>query len=227
MKKDTKKIDSVLYEKGGKFYCKEKCIIEFPKWYMDKDMCHMEENTTFYGVAAIVVGDSYSVMTIPTMCSSDPIDIKEVEKDGEDYLQLHFGKDDPILSAGVISDPLRAYNFIETFFLRAKVPWYIDYLTLYRCLINLLKYGGSDVGKSSIANELITSFIARSALDPNIFYRQVGSKGDMVWVDLMNVYYSVRSTATKLAGGYFKPALTSALVQKNTQSSKLEEIVRR
>lgn len=222
--RDPKAISKLITIANGKITCSEKSIIEFPKWYLDKELADEREVMSFYGIFAIIVGDKYSVSVIPTMCTSNPISTQEVERNGEIYLQLLFGKGDVIISnSTVVNSPLKAYNFIESYFLRANVPWYIDYETLSKCMDNLVKYGGSAVGESNIANELVTSFVARPKENKDIFYRQVGGKGPVTFVDLMNVYYSARSTVTKIAGSYFERGITSALVQKETEGTKLEQ----
>lgn len=223
LKRDPKYISSLIEMKGESIYCKERCIIEYPSYYNDKGMADESEEVQLYGIFAIIVGDKYSVSTIPTICVSEPIDISEVERDGVKYRQLRFGKGDPIIkSRKVLTISLKAYNFIESFFMRSNIPWYIEYLDLVKCMDNLVKYADSGVGDNMLANELMTSFVSRSPKDKNIFYRQVGSVGEIEYVDIMNLYYSVKSTTNRLAGGYMNNSITSALVNPSTRDTKLD-----
>lgn len=223
LKRDPKYIQSLIEVKGDKIFCKEKCIIEYPAWYDEKGMGESREEVSMYGIFAIIVGDKYSVSTIPTICTSSPIVVTEIERGGVIYKQLRFGKGDCIINdRKVVSYTLKAYNFFESFFMRAKIPWFIEYEDLVKCMDNLTKYAASEVGGSAITNELVCSFVSRSAKDKSVYYRQVGGSGDVSFVDLMNVYHSTVGVVNKLAGGYFNNALTSALVQKNEGNTKIE-----
>lgn len=226
MKRDPKFISSLLYRDGEKLRCKEKCIIEFPKWYEDKELATIQDTVYFYGIFAILVGDKYSVSVIPTLCQTTPIMIKEIERDGVVYNQFIYGKDDVIINnMNVVKMELLSYNFFETFYMYARAPWFIEYNDMLRLMDNLPTYANSNVGGNFISNELTTSFIARSARDKSTFYRQ-DSKHGSEFVDLMNVYFSALSTTNKIAGNYFMESMTSAIVQPETQTTKLEDLVR-
>jgi len=224
--RDKDFIQSKIYIKDDKVYCKEKCTIEFPKWYLDKNLATIQEVVYFYGIYSLTIGDKYSVSVIPTLCQTTPIMIKEIDRDGVIYVQLLYGKDDCILNnIKVVKNELLSYNFFETFFMYARVPWYIEYEDLLRIMDNLPIYANSKVGDNFISNELITSFITRVKGKKNEFYRQNTAKG-FEYVDLMNVYYSSLSTLSKIGGNYFKEGVVSAIVQKETKPSKLEIAVR-
>lgn len=225
--RDPAYVKSQLFYKGNAIHCKEKAIIEYPVWYEDKELAKNKETVSFYGIAAIIVGDKYSVVLIPTMLVSSPIAVGEVERNGEKYRQLLFGKGDCIInSKTVVQYPLLSYTLFENFYMRTKEPWFVEYEDLVKIMDNLVPFAGSNVGDNFIANELITSFITRSAEDKKKFYREVGGKGKYVYVDLMNVYHSAIGTVNKLAGNYFSNAVTSAIVQKNKGETKLERHLR-
>lgn len=226
LKRDPQFIGSQLYREGDKLYCKDKCIIEFPKWYEDKELATIQDTVYFYGIFAILIGDKYSVSVIPTMCQTTPIMIKEIERDGVVYNQFIYGKDDCILNnLNVVKTELLSYNFFETFYMYARAPWFIEYEDLVRLMDNLPVYANSNVGGNFISNELTTSFITRSKADKKVFFRQDGSKGSE-YVDLMNVYFSALSTTNKIAGNYFMESMTSAIVQPEAKTTKLEDLVR-
>lgn len=226
LKRDPKYIQDNLFIKDGKIYCKEKCTIEFPKLYLKKELADLQEVSYVYGIFAIIIGDKYSVSLIPGLCSMSPIMMSEVERDGVEYIQFLYGKGDCIINdVKVVKQSLLAYNFFETFYLYAKVPWFVEYEDLVKAMDNLVPYAGSNVGANWIANELTTSFITRSKRDKKKYYRQIES-GEKEFVDMMNVFYSVSSGALKLGGGYFTNSLVSAIVQPEPQSTRLENLVR-
>ena len=225
MKRDAQFIKSQLYVKDGKIYTKAAAIIEFPKWYQDKNLADLKEVSYVYGIFNIQMGDKYSVSVIPTLCSTTPILIREVEKGGEVYTQFVYGKDDCIFdNTKAVKEELLSYNFFETFFMYAKIPWYVEYEDMLRVMDNLPKYAKSNVGNNHLSNELLVSFIARLKKDKTMFYRQ--GTGAYEYVDLMSPYYSMMSTTSKISGGYFQQGLTSAIVQKEKSPTKLETLVR-
>ncbi len=226
LSRDKEFIRKNLYIKDNKVYTKEKTIIEFPKWYVDKEFLDIQDVTYLFGVFAIIMGDKYSVSTIPTLINTVPIIIKEIERDGVIYTQFIYGKDDCLIdNTSVIKKKLLSYNLFENFYIYAKVPWFVDYEDLMKINDNIPKYNGSDLGRNFIATELVTSFIARSNKNKAVFYRQ-NPVGDADYVDLTNVYYSLSATTNKLAGNYFSESLTSAIVQKEDKPTTMENLVR-
>jgi hypothetical protein len=226
LKRNKDFISSKLYTKDGKIYCKEKCTIEFPKWYEDKELATIQDSVQFYGVFAIIIGDQYSVSIIPTLCQTTPIMVREIEREGIVYNQFIYGKDDCILdNVNVVKVEILSYNFFETYYMYARAPWYIEYEDLVRIMDNLPGYAKSNVGDNYISNEVVTSFITRSKADKKVFFRQNGTKG-FEYVDLLSPYFSSLSTVNKLGGNYFTNSLVSAIVQPETSTTKLEEHVR-
>lgn len=226
MNRDPKFVAANLEFKDGKVYCKKKTTIEFPKWYEEKELASLQEISYVYGIFAIIIDDKYSVSIIPTLCATVPIMVSEVERNGEVYLQFVYGPGDCILDNDkVVKHSLLSYNFFEQFYTRARIPWYVEYEDMVRIMDNLPRYAGSNVGGNLIANELTTSFITRNAKNKKQFFRQV-QKGDYEYVDLMNPYFASLSTTTSIGGNYFTQSLTSVIVQKNPNTTKLESHVR-
>lgn len=225
--RDKDFIQKYLYIKDNKVYTKEKTIIEFPKWYENKELLDMQSVTYLYGIFAIIIDNKYSVSIIPTLINTTPIIVKEIERNGEVYIQFIYGKDDCIIdNTNVVKKELLSYNLFENFFIYAKVPWFIEYEDLIKITDNLFKYSKSNLGSNFIATELVSSFIARCKTNKSVFYRQ-NLKDDIDYIDLTNVYYSALSTVSKIAGNYFTESLTSAIVQKEDKPTKLENLVRR
>lgn len=226
MKRDKAFIESKIYIKDNKIYTKEKTIIEFPKWYENKELLDIQDITYLYGIFAIIIDGRYSVSIIPTLINTTPIIIHEVERNNIVYIQFVYGKDDILIdNINIVKKDLLSYNLFENFFIYAKVPWFIEYEDLINILDNLYAYSNSNLGNNFIATELVTSFIARTKKDKSVFFRQ-NIATEVSYVDLTNVYFSALSTLNKISGNYFQEGLTSALIQKETLPTKLENLVR-
>jgi len=228
MKRDSLYIQSNIIEKDNKFFTKEKTIIEFPKWYADKDLMEIIDNEYYiYGIFAIKINNKYSVSIIPTMINTTPIIIKEIKINEIDYYQFIYNKNNCIINnKSVVKKELLSYNMFENFFIRAKIPWFLEYKDLIKIMDNLNKYAKSPLGDNYLASELVISFIARSKKNLKTFYR-LDLKNDIEYVDLLNPYYSSLNTVAHLAGGYFQENLVSAILDKEKETSKLEELVRK
>lgn len=224
--RDPDFIKSNLYTENNKLYTKEKTIIEFPKWYEDKNLLSYENKTSLYAIFALIIGDKYSVSTIPTTIYTNPVTIEEVKRGDTEYYRFVYGKGNILIEdLNVIKKELLSFNMFESFFIQARVPWFIEYEDLIKLLDNLEPYAKSALGSSYIATELVCSFISRSKEDKLVFFRQY-QKSHPEYVDLLNVYYSALSTTGKIAGNYFTQALVSSIVQKQQEVTKLETFVR-
>jgi hypothetical protein len=227
LSRDSKAIESKLYIKDDKVYTKEKTIIEFPKWYEDKEFLDIQNVSFLYGIFAILIGDKYSVSLIPTLISTTPLMTKEVERDEEVYIQYIYGKDTPIINnTEVVKRELLSAILFDNFFIKGKVPWFIEYEDLIKIMDNLVYYAKSNLGNYNIANELVISFIARNKNNKNLFYRQK-LEGDPEYINMISPFFSTRSTVAKLSSNYFRDSIVSALVQKEEEPTRLENIVRR
>jgi hypothetical protein len=226
MIRDPKQIAQHLTNREGAFFTDQPLAIEFPAWYMTKGLYRNENIHYLYGVFAIVMGKHYAVSLIPTVVSTSPISVKEIEREDGTYIQLLYAAGSKVLQSNkAIMQPFMAYDFFDGFFLQAKVPWYIDYEDLCTLMDNTVSYGGTNLGINQTSNELLSSFIARDPQDKRKFFR-TSPKGKPAFVDLMDVRYSSLSTVNKLAGNYFNESLVSALVHKEKSPTTLEKHVR-
>ena len=227
LKRDPAYVSARIILKDSAYYTKEAVILEFPKWYEDKGLYDISTSTYLYGIFAIIMGDKYAVSAIPTIFATDPIMVTEVDKEGIAYLQLHYAAGDKVLNSNqVIQHELLSYTFFEAYFMQAKVPWFMDYDDICKAMDHMPGYAASSLGASHISNEVVCSFIARQAKDMLSFHRQ-NTQTPMTYVDLMDVRYSTLSPLSKIAGNYFEEALVSALTQKATKTTDIENIVRK
>lgn len=226
LKRDPKFIAAHVTLQNGAYVTDALTIIEFPKWYADKGLFVTGEVSYIYGLFATIIDDKYSTSRIPTVINTTPVSAGEIERDGMQYIQLFYGKGSKVFdSEQVIMNPYLAYNFFDGYYMQAKVPWYMTQEDLCYAMDNTTVYAATNLGAKEVNNELLTSFISRSSKDPSIFYRH-NPVGKPTYVDLMDVRYSALTTTNKLAGNYFNEAIVSALVQKESKPTTLENHVR-
>lgn len=227
LKRDKDFVQSTIQKKEDGYYTTKKTIIEFPKWYESKGLYEISDNTFLYGIFAMIVDDKYSVSRIPTIMNTTPLMVKEVERDGEVYIQLIYGPGDKIINGqNVLMQPFLSYEFFNGFFFLAKVPWFVDYEDLVFMMDNTTKYAGNNLGSNSVGNEVISAFISRQQSNKTKFFRSE-PKGHPYFVGLMDVRYSALSTINKQAGNYPEESLVSALINKEAKPTTLENHVRR
>lgn len=227
MKRDKDYIKSVVIKKDDGYYATKKTIIEFPKWYQDKGLYEISDNTFLYGIFAMIVDDKYSVSRIPTVMNTTPLMVKEIDRDGETYIQLIYGPGDRVInSQNVLMQPFLSYEYFNGFYMLAKIPWFIDYEDLIFTMDNTVKYAGNNLGSNNVGNEVLPTFISRQQKDKRMFHRS-NPNGKPYFVGLMDVRYSALSTINKQAGNYPEESLVSALIIKEEKPTTLENHVRR
>lgn len=223
MKRNSAYIRERIAKKGSQVITQERCIIEFPDWYLTKELSVFGAVSAVYGVFAIIMGDNYTTSTIPTLIETKPIMINKIKRDDEVYVQLHYNKGDVLIeNEKLLQKDVMGYTLFESFYMYAKVPWFVNYEDGVKILDNMPRYSGSGVGRNPIANEVLISFLTRLKEDKSRFHRQHPDK-PYAFIDLMDVFYGVSTVTNKIAGNYFKPSLVSAIVKKDKQTSKLEQ----
>jgi hypothetical protein len=80
--------------------------------------------------------------------------------------------------------------------------------------------------------EVLTAVITRLKENPLVEIRNVIKKKEdlkkleYIYVGLSDVYYSYRSTTSKLLGNYFKKAINSSILYPEKEISDLEKVLR-
>ena len=227
LKRDKDYVQKSIQKKEDGYYTTKKTIVEFPKWYEDKGLYEISDNTFLFGIFAFIVDDKYSVCRIPTVINTTPLMVKEIEREDGVYIQLIYGPGDKIInSQSVLMQPYLSYEYFNGFYMMAHMPWFITDEDLVRTMDNTIRYAGNNLGNSEIANEVLSAFVSRNPDDKRVFYR-TRPTGKPYFVGLMDVRYSTLSTINKLAGNYPEESLVSALVNKEKRPTTLEMHARR
>jgi len=228
IKKKLKKVDNTII-------AKEDMLIIFPEKFVDKELTNLDNVSDVFGVVAVLDNNNnYSVLTIPSRFTVEPAEIENIEINEEPYVALHIEAGQPLISNTVmVKNQDVTFPIFDLFMLQGKIPWYINYEDLLDVFIKLDKYAGSKVGGLVLALEALTAINARDPKNPETEFRMViNSEEDMrkkpvEWVGLKNIYYSFKSTLSKIAGAYFKQGVIAAIVKPEKETTDLEYVLRK
>lgn len=230
LKLDPKAIGDIISVNGRVLVCKEDIQIVYPKRFDERSFTVLDSNIKIMGIFAFVdTKGNYAVHNIPNRLSVMPSVTDTIMINGEPHVLMTFYK------GGIISDDTTMVmdtSFLNSlyneFIVLGKVPAYFSYLDLLKTFKLTLKFNGSPVGKYNTPLELLISLIARDINDKKKPFRytkdNIGKPGDVYWVGLSNVHYSVTSILSKLGGGHGSQAMFSA-VNNEQEMSALEELI--
>lgn len=223
LERDPEFIKKHVSVKNDKVVTNAQTIIEFPQWYFEKGLAFQGEKVSFYGIFAMIIDGKYSVSIIPTTMVANPLILGTIKRGDVEYIQMSFAPGDTILeSTDVVKEANKSQNMFKDFFMYSNIPWYVSYEDLAKIMNNLMPYAASRIGANPITNELLTSFVTRDATNPSRYYRQTTMKGDLMFVDIMDKFLSVKGTVNRLAGGYFQTGIVSALADPSEKPSNIE-----
>ncbi len=233
LKRDPNYIKSNLIMKDEFTLTKKDTYIVFPEKYEKKDLAELGNVCLVTGVFAIVMGDRYGVMTIPNHIEITPVEIEQVDINGDVYYRLFIEANTDIFSNNnIVKKSDRVYNLLDLFLMQGKVPWYIEYEDLVKVFTNVGKYTGLTATDKLLPVETIISIISKYKKDLTKDYRLVINKPQdlktkpVEYVGLMDVYYTYKSTVSKLLGNFFKKAIDSTILYPEKEVTDIENVLR-
>lgn len=225
-------IDKII-ETDSAMLAGEDMSIVFPARWLDNaaNMARIDITVSVVGILCVIDSDNnYSVTKMPTRVSCNPNRITDLMIDDTPYKEMHFSKGEQlIVNRDIVKDNGDLFTIFSEFYFKAKVPFYIgDELTsIFR---NAGKYADSKVGDNAMAIELMTSVVSKSRDDLNMPFRiarNINPNAKLQFVNLLNPYYTFKSTLSRISGSYAKQGRLAALVDPSTNDeNKIEQILR-
>lgn len=205
--------------------------VMFPERYTTKDLAFMGGVVKLVGYFAVVNDkNEYGVMLIPAFYELTPFNVTNVEINGDVNVVLEFEADNVFISnSKIVKTESLYYDVFDEFFVKGKLPWFLSYEMTSDIFLESKKYSGSGIGKNPISYELLAAITSRSNKDKNKQLRHtIKDKKDLsrTVVGLNNIYYSFDNTASKLFGGYYGQGVTAAIVNKETETTAVADILR-
>jgi len=232
--RDPSLIQKALKKSGTSIIAKEKMYIIFPTKFIDKHLVLLDNVCSVVGILCVVnEKNRYGIMKIPGKISIIPNEIEDVEIDGVAYTRFHIEAGEELIhDTTIIKSTDMVYPLFDLLMLQGKVPWYIEYTDLLDIFLNLNKYAGSKVGNDIITLKILTAINGRQYGNPDIEYRTIiNTPKDLqtkkvTWVGLQSIYYSFKSTLSKLVGSYFKKGEIAALVKPSKNVTDIEKVLK-
>lgn len=234
LKRDPNKIKRCFKVVGNSTIATEDIRIIFPKRFIDKGLCQLDKITTLIAYYAILdSNDNYAVAIAPVAQSLQPssISMVNIDKTNSDvYIVLNFFKDDVVIpNNDCVQDASYLFTILDEFFFKGKIPWYLNYEDVSNLLLESKKYTGSNIGSNPIGLEILATLVAKDKNGepykihiPNHEYIY---KHNPKYTGLGDVK-SYPDTGAKLIGSRLKDGLTAALIEKETKTSDVSDVLR-
>ncbi len=203
--------------------------IVFLEVYLRKELASIDDYVTLVGIYGILDDEgNYATCIAPIQQKIITNKIDDATcTDGKLYKVLYINKDSVMIDNNdlVINDN-QLFYICDVFYLRGNIPFYINYKSVSKLLMESQKYNDSRVGRDRIVFEIISSVIARGK-DKSVYYRNSEEFLTVIpnWININNLYYSLHSTSSKLVGGYYGAAVGVAVMKPEKTVSTLESLL--
>ena len=232
LKHNPEAIKKLFSNKGDIVMANDDFYVIFPERYINKRLAIMGSTVKMLSIYAVVDKHmNYGVVVAPVFMEVGPINITNTIINGAVNKVLEFSKGSPfMLNRNLLKVESFMSDLFDEFFLQGRVPWYLTYEKLSDIFTEASKYAGSGIGRDPLAMEIITMIISRSKEDKMVSFRDIiktsNTKEEPVYVGLNNVYYSYDNTLSKVMGGYMQQGITTAIVNKETETTKVSKVLR-
>lgn len=226
LKHNPEAIKNCFRVKGNSTIATDDLLILFPERYVNKELAILEESVKVVGIYAIIDSQgNYASNITPIYQDIEVAMIDDVMcDDGRVYKELTIEKDSVFIANNdlIVSDNLIG-DIYDELLIKGNVPWYLGYDILPRVFSETRKYCGNRIGDDRMVFEILTSAIARGE-DKTEYYRHSKNVGvgKVNWLPLNNIYY-YKNTGAKLVGAYYGYGVSSAIINKESASTSLEQ----
>ena len=236
-KRDPQAVSKSLKITKDQTIATDEVRILFPERFISKGLCSLDKLTNLISYYCIVdKNNNYAITNDPVFQTLQPdkislVNIKNIGTTDSSYIMLRFFKDSTIIvSNHLVQDAGIMFNILDEFYNNGKIPWYMNYEDAANVFLNSKLYAGSGVGNDPIGFEILASIVSKdkTGLKP---YKDILTtrydifKERVTYTKLVNIQ-GFTDTASKLVGNYFKDGLASAIVEDETSSSDISQLLR-
>lgn len=234
LKRRPKIVLDKIIETDSAMLASEDMSVIFPARWLDNaaNLARIDITVSLLGILCFIDKDNnYMITKIPTRITCNPNRITDITIDDVLYKEMHFSRGEQVIvNRDIVKDNSDLFTTFSEFFFKANIPFYLSEKELTQVFINADKFAGSKVGQNSMALELMTSVVAKDKNDLSIPFRIAINKdpnAQVQFVNLLNPYYTFKSTFGRISGSYAKQGRLAALVDPSTNTeNKIEQILR-
>lgn len=203
--------------------------IVFLESFLNKELAEIGDVVSLIGIYGIIDEDNnYATCIAPVFQKIYCTKIEDAScDDGKLYKILYIDKDATMLESNdlVVSDN-QVYFIYDQFFVKGVIPFYISYNQLPSLLSDADIFCGTGLGNDRHVFEILSSIVARGK-DKNVYYRNSPELGKVKpnYTSLSNIYYSLKSSSSKIIGGYYGSGISAAILNPETETSVLEKLL--
>lgn len=232
LKRDASIVDSIMVQNERSLIAKKPFDIHIPFRYLPSKLADIGKEIYTAAVFGIVWEGKYAVSNACSSINLTPSSISSLIVDGEEYYVFGFDAGDTITPLiDLVVDDNVAYNIYNEFIGKAKLPWFMNYEDVGKCVANAHHYSGIRLSGTNAVLELLAASIARNPDNVTQFYREVIDSIDEqntnppVIFPFKSVITGTTNTMGKLIGSYFDEGITSALTYEGGPSG-VEDLFR-
>jgi len=198
-----------------------------PERYVDRGFCNIGELVSTVGIFNIRINDTINkVLQVPNIIYLVPKNLDKVVEDDITYHKLTFYKNDIFMDTDtVIKDKFLIIPVFKELYELANMPTNINYQNSHFLLNNINSMAEMDLHVNPVIMEMLQAYLTRTSEDLTVQARYDPSKPSE-FIGLRNISYGPDSTTAKIFGSYTADGLRSALVNPNTVSKPLEDLMR-
>lgn len=219
--RDASMLNKVIHEQDGALLAIKKLQIHIPFRYISAKMASISKDVNTVAIFAIVVDGKFMVSNVCSNMQLTPSSIYSEQVDGEEYYILDFDAGSVITPrTSLVVDDNITYNAYNEFIGKAKLPWFMNYEDVGKCVANAHHYSNIRLSGTNAVIELLVASIARDPQDVKKYYREIATSlaeqntNPPVILPFKSVISGTTNTMGKLIGSYFDEGMTSALTNE-------------
>ena len=213
---------------GAMIFTGEKLEVRIPERYGVYSLLDIGDTVTAISIVDLIFdGKERCGSIMMAMVELDNHGLETVEIDGIPYIVVTLLNGDRfITNTRVMQNKNVVYAVFMEFMARGKLPYWIDYTTIFRLFDQSGPMCGVKIPVDHAIWEMIYSHLWRDAQNRYLQYRFTDMKGPGVMIGLTAINYATTNTSTKLIGANFPVGLNSALVQPAKNHAVVEDLLR-
>ena len=228
LKRNPEAIKKAFKSIGNSLVVTKNLRVVYPDRYNNIGLSIQGTTVRVISIFAIIDDDgNYAVSNIPIFIELSPSNTGEISVGNTINKVLYFEEGSVYTeNTNLVMDDRFLYDLFNEFYISGHIPWFMNYNDVISIFAETGKYAKSTLGDNPITMEILSAILARSKKDKTVFYRQTDTKDSPDFIGLMNIYFTFDNTVSKLVGSYYNQGISSAIINKEKNPTKIEEMLR-